>query len=347
MLLEHDGRPTHDASKPKSAVPENDDRWSVTPALFELHPTMIEQQRSDVDSPRVQLNELADHWDATQELPTDETWETVDEHSTTLYTQLEDMIQAYTDETMLTRSESELWCLRKFVGDDHAMLTFEAVALVLAAPDTPFTAAAGEISSLTPEAVEQNIGRVAATVEPARQVAKIEVEPTSVNWETSPVLCVLDRSTRTRLRNAAQADEQTENDVVARLLDETETRLGLQEFCQEYLDERGRDSVAQLVVHSRSLRGDSIHITAHTGLSGDVPSVVNETDAIIVAGRRFDFQLTEDPWGPTTHQRIALYGWTDEHDSEVALDDGVEAVREQVRQLAERDDVPGPGTLET
>jgi hypothetical protein len=292
------------------------------------------------------LNELADHCDADQELPTKESWETVEEYSRALYTQIEDVIQAYTDETMLTRSESEIWALRKFVGEDYEILTFEAMAMVLSATETPFTAAADAMSPLTPETVERHHAHVAASVDQARRLATFEAEPHSVNWETNPVLCVLDRSTRNRLRDAAKDDEQTESDVVQRLLDETETRLTIQKFCQKYLDERGRDAVAQLVVHSQSLRGDSIHISAHTGVSGDVPAVVNETDAITVAGRRFDLQVTEDPGGPTTFKRTILYGWTDEHDSEVALKDGVKTVREKVCQLRKGDDVPVSETLE-
>jgi hypothetical protein len=246
---------------------------------------------------------------------------------------------------MLTRSESEIWALRKFVGEDHEILTFEAMALVLSATDTPFTAAADTVSQPTAKAVERHYGHVAASVDQARRFATFEAEPNSVNWESDPVLCVLDRSTRNRLRDAAKDGEQTESDVVARLLDETETRLTLQKFCEKYLDECGREFVAQLAVHTESLQGGSIHISAHTGLPGCVPSVVNETDAIMLGGRRFDLKVTEDPYGPTTFKRITLYGWTDEHDSEVSLKDGVEAVHEKVRQLGKRDDVPVPGTL--
>lgn len=301
--------------------------------------------KSNIDSPTIQgrLNAIADAWTASNELPADTTWNDITDQSIALYKQLEDYIQAVETDTPFSRAEAEMWALRRTVDEQSTFLAYEAIELLLVSEDTPFTALAQAIDEITTSTVEEYAADVTAAVERAQDLAVAVEAPQNVR-PASPAIAVLDRDTKRRLQDTATPDEESLDDVVSRLLREAETDLSLGEFCEQYLDERGREDVNQLAVQETTLEGGHLSVTVHGSRSQDVPNVVTETDTITIAGRRFDFHLVEDPYGPHNFERIPIYGWMDTDKEDVTLDEGVAAVRERVQELLTRDGAPTPGS---
>lgn len=119
---------------------------------------------------------------------------------------------------------------------------------------------------------------------------------------------------------------------MTRRLDNTDTHRALEELTCKYLAVRGRDNVAQVAVNQSSPDFGTLTLSAHTGIQEAVPTVVEQTDTILVDGQQYDFHFVEDLDGP--HEgpnRVSLYAADNILGIDaVQVDDGIEAVREQL-----------------
>jgi len=306
---------------------------------------MVTQDDSETETERSQLNEMADQSTADGEYPAGVSKTDVQELGEVLYEQLEDRIKNLAADTTFTRSEAEVWALTKSVEEHHHFLTADAVALLLSTPGTEFGDPADSIKEpvesyrITAEEVQEHFRVAKRKIKEARETIGAVTFPDREAALTSPEIVWLDRHTVQRLRSHRQSDDNTLNDVAIRVLDETETRLSLEEFARGYLTTRGQNNIAQLAVHRQSFKTGALHITSHTGFLEEVPDIVTETDAIILNGQRYDLHFTEDPYGPQDLGRITLYA----SDSivgmdEVPLEDGLAAAKEHAQELRESEE---------
>lgn len=300
---------------------------------------MIESTHAN-DSVQAELNQIADEWIDNHELPEEVTNSEIVERSQELHDQYEPHIQTYTDETFLSQAEAEIRALRKFIGEDRARLSWEAITLLLSRDETPFKAAAESVDEYTPTSVGEFHAQVESKVEQAKQLVIEESLPGAADRLSSPSVTVLNGETKRRLRSRANSSERTEAAVVNRLVDETATKRSLREFCKRYLDEHGPDNVTQLEVHEESLPRGLLLITAHGNQSESVPEVVAETDIITIAGREYDFEVVEDPWGPTTFNTFTIHDTTDSQPDDVRFDVAIRTIRKEVLELQEQDSQP-------
>ena len=295
---------------------------------------------------REQLNEIADHWAADDEYPEDISETDVQELSQTLHDQLEDRIETYVTDTTLTRREAEVWALQKHIDEHHHFVTQETAALLLSTSSTGFgdTTSADEETStgqaITSEDVEQLFEAAKKEVDNAEQTIGAVTFPDRYDVLNSPELVWLDGHTVQRLRNQHRPDENTLNEVVARVLDETETWHSLEAFVHHYLNARGKNNVAQVAIERQSFKTGALQITAHTSVQGDLPDIVTETDAITHHGHRYDLHFHEDPSGPQELGRITLYASDEIAGMDaVPLENGLAAADEHMQKLLESDEL--------
>lgn len=292
-----------------------------------------------VQTPRVELNNIAEKSTKTCTLPDQTTPGDIIDLGEVLYKQLAELIESYA-ETQLTRREAEVWVLSTFVGGDHARLTDEAIALLLATPGCPF----GEQTELTPDEdiaaspsvaeIEQRYERAKNKYEQAKQFVGSETFRNRGEHLDSPQIIWTDWSTHRRLEGRLNPEDQTVDDLLNRLLDETETRPSLEELTRSYLDARGRENVAQVAVSVPSGKGRTLSISAHTGVNAETPDVITETDAVTINEDRYDFHFDEDPYGPHEGKhRLSLYAADNITGMDaVRVDDGIKTVRDRMQQ---------------
>lgn len=194
----------------------------------------------------------------------------------------------------------------------------------------------------------------------SRADARRQLNRTADYWTThdelpddidNPEVVVLDSWTRRRLQDLAEPGERTIDDVVQRHCDAVETRRELGAFCKEFLDEGGRENVVQITVAEQVSEGAMLSLTVHGNASLEDIDVVDETDAITIADRRFDFHVEVNPYGPSSLNCTTIYGVDppdigkpDSSQSEVPLADGVEAIRNAVAARISDEDARTPGT---
>jgi hypothetical protein len=289
-------------------------------------------------SERIELNNIANHWTETGNLAEATSCSDVSDLGDTLYEQLAEWIEEFA-ESSLTRREAEVWVLSTFLGEDHEALTDGAIALLLATSGSPF---GEETDSTSSEEIasEPTIAEVEKRYEQAEnkyeQAEQLVGSVTHIEREEhldSPRIAWLDHSTRTRLHDRRNPDERID-DIVNRLLDETETHLSLEEFTRSYLEDVGRDNVAQLAVSNPIPEGRTICLTAHTRGSVDIPEVVSETDAVTIDGERYQFHFDEDPYGPKTGRNyLSLYASDNIVGMDaVTVDEGIETARSWIQE---------------
>jgi hypothetical protein len=291
---------------------------------------------------RAQLNEIADHWATHDEYPEDISETDVQELSQILHDQLEDRIETYVDETIFSRREAEVWALRKHIDEHHHFVTQEAAALLLSTSSTGFGDTTGtdeETSTgqaITSEDVEQLFEAANKKIDNAERSVGAVTFPDRYDVLNSPELVWLDGHTVQRLRNQHRPGENTLNEVVARVLDETETWHSIEAFVHHYLNARGKDNVAQVAIERQSFKTGALQITAHTSVQGDLPDIVTETDAITHHGHRYDLHFHEDPAGPQDLGRITLYASDGIAGMDaVRLENGLAAADEHMQELLE------------
>jgi hypothetical protein len=300
---------------------------------------------------RSQVHRIADYWTTHGELPDDVSWDTVTEHAHTLHDAIEEQIQTHATGTELTRLEAEVWRLAKLMAQEPGVVITDGIALVLAVDDGPFHTAAVESEAITPREVDKLLARVEENVAAAQRLAMLAADPEFEDNIDNPEVVVLDRWTRQRLEDLAEPGEQTIEAVVRRHCDAVETRRELGAFCEEFLDEVGRENVVQITVAEQVSEGAVLLLTVHGNASLEDVDVVAETDAITIADRRFDVHVEVDPYGPSSLNCTTIYGTDppengqpDDSQSEVALADGVDAVTDAVAARINDEDARTPGT---
>jgi len=308
---------------------------------------MTEPTQLDPSTLRTQLNRIASYGASTTTLPNGTTLDEVTDYAHDLHDRLETQIQRYDTDSPLSRSEAELWALRHSTGQQNTQLTCGAIALVLTPDDTPFTALASAIVANTAEAVEQYLAHVDATVDRATDVATAVTAPPPEATPEHPTLAVLDSYTKHRLQNAAAPDEHSLDTVLSRLLDEQETCLPLEQVCEQYLHERGRDVVRRLEVQKFPLQLNRISLTAIGPDAEDIPAVVSETDAVTIAGRRFDLEFEEQTGAVLSLGRIPIYDTNLDGETTVHLETGLTTLRDKIQTLTDSDTAHTPGTPST
>lgn len=304
---------------------------------------MTRKDRTEDRSEREELNDIADKWSANGGLPDDISMDDLVDICETLYEQLEDLIDAHVTETPLTRCEAEVWLLTNLYDEDRVLLTEEAIALVQAVSDSPFgeaqdAPANDEVAaSPTVPEVEQRYERAEQKYEQAKEFVGLTTFRDRDEYLNQPKITWLSRLTIARLRDRSQPEDNTLDDTISRILEDSETRLSLEEFTHGYVDARGMENVAQVALDPLSFETGTLHFTAHTGIDDELPDVVTETDAIEIGGERHDFYFDEDPYGPHDGLgRVTLYAADNILGmEEVHLADGIETARNRLREDSE------------
>lgn len=303
-----------------------------------------------IEDARSQVNRIADYWTIHDELPNDVSWDTVTEHAHTLHDAIEEQIQTHAAGTGLTRLEAEVWGLAKLMAQEPGFVITDGIALVLAVDDSPFHTAA-QSGAITPETVDELLGRVEEKVAAAQRLAMLAADPELEDDIDNPVVVVLDRRTRQRLQDLAVPGERTIEEFIRQYCDAVETRRELGAFCEQLLDEVGRENVAQIAVPAQSFEGALFSLIVHGNASLEDIEVVDETDAITIADRRFDVYVEIDPYGPSSQNCTTIYGsdpprigQPDDSQSEVPLADGVDAVTAAIAARIKDEDTRTPGT---
>lgn len=304
---------------------------------------MIENTQSNELSDRARLNQIADQ-QTTDHLPEETSWEEISAICETLHDQLEEVIATHVTETPLTQREAEVWVLTNFYDADYTRLTDEAIALAFAVPDSPFGADHGMESgrdrdgSQTAATVEECYGRAEDKYKAAKQFVGVTTFRERDEFLDNPNIAWLDRVTVQRIKDRSKAQYTTLDDILTRLLDDTETRRSLEELIRGYLESSGKDNVAQVALNRSSPESGTLSLTAHTGIQHEMPAVVRETDAIVIDDQQYDFRFDEDPYGP--HEefgRVILYAADDMIGMDaVQISDGIETARKRLQDAAER-----------
>lgn len=111
--------------------------------------------------------------------------------------------------------------------------------------------------------------------------------------------------TRNRLktRGLLEGDKSYE-EVVSRLLDQTQNSITLAEFANRMIDSM---DVSQLALHTESHFEDSdvLEFVVHT--HDELGELLNDVHAVEVAGETFRFNIRTSTLGPQTSRRITLY----------------------------------------
>jgi len=300
---------------------------------------MTESNRCEEQSERVELNDIAEHLTETGTLPKGISRSYINKLGEALYESLAEPIEACSD-SGLTRREAEVWVLTNFVERHHVRLTDAAIALLIATPGSPF----GEEVESTPvenialaetiSEIEDRYERAEEKYERAKQLVGTVPFRAGDEHLVSPRSAWLDSSTLDRIQERLKGGEMSLEAVITRLLDETETRLSLEEFIQSYLRAAGRDNVAQVAVDSQSLETETLTITAHTSANTGRLEVLSETDTITIGDREYRFRFEEVRLRPYTGEdRLSVYVADDIVGMDgVQVTDGVERVVNSIRE---------------
>lgn len=322
-------------------------RYQASSSLqFGEHPSQKEddkmqtEEQSKPPCDRAQLNERAEQWRSADSLPVDVTWESITSDAHALYEELNETIESL-EETVFTQPEAYAWALRRSVDNDDEQLTTTAVAVVMSAPNSPF--------SLSSESAEDADSREMVTEDDVRALlstAKRKFENTKEEAVqmavpgipediTNPELIWVDQRSMMRLSNQSRPSETTLEAVMSRLLDEVETQRSLADLLNAYIDVRGHDNVAKITVVEETLGRGVLNIIAHPAtMPEEKPAAVVDTDTVEIADRQYDLLFDEDPYNPPDYGRIVLYASEEIYgDDAVTIEEGVNAARKQVQEL--------------
>lgn len=302
---------------------------------------MHENSQQNSESVRARLNEIVKQKNG-GDLPESTSWDEVTAISNALYEQLEEIIATHVTETTLTQREAEVWVLYTFSGEKGTPLLYEAIALALAAPNSPFGVdqeteeAAEATESPTRNEVTDWYSRAERKYEQARDLVGANTFYDREEFLESPMIVWLENDTINRLHSLGQGRpaEGTLDDVITRVVSEAETWITLEELCQAYLSYA--DNVAQIVLHEAT-SGSTLWFRAYGPMGYDLPDDITEADAIEIAGERYDFYFDQDPhWPADRGGLVTLYAADVVNDIEpVPLDRGIEAVRDRVTEAAD------------
>ena len=299
---------------------------------------MIQSSKKKANKSRIELNQFADQWFPDQELPTTISWSDVTHTCETIFDQVGERIDTFVTDTPLTQQEAEVWVLRNVLDPQYNRLTFEGIALAMAAPDSPF--GTDQETSEEPDTPTRStvVDWYRSADSQYAQARDFVGATTYYNCEESidsPQIALLSWATTDRLQSQAQSGDSNLDDVVTRLLAETESRLTLEEFSQAYLTARGEDSIATIVLHKQT-SGSTLWFVSYGDVMGELPDVIRDTDAIEIDGERYEFYFDEDPYWPADRGGLVTLYATDGMDDvePVPLDRGIDAVRERVMEAA-------------
>ena len=306
---------------------------------------MIENAQAGERTEREELNRIAFERSTDQTLPPETSWEDVARTCEAISEQLTGRIETYVTETPLTQQEAEVWVLRNTVNEQRVRLTYGAIALALTAPDSPFGVdqePGGEAESdslLTITEIKDCYARAEQKYEQARNLVGASTFYNRDEMLDSPAIVWLDHATIDRLRSQSQghSDERTLDDAVTQLLSETESWITLEELGRAYLTAHDEQTIAQIVLHEGTA-GSTLWFRAYGPMEGDLPEDIAEADAIEVDGERYEFHFDQDPhWPADGGGMVTLYSadWLDDVET-VSLEDGIEAVRDRVKEAAEQ-----------
>ena len=309
------------------------------------------RDRTKADDERTKLNNIAEQWSTDGSLPEGTSMADVAVLCDALYDELEEIIVTHATETSLTRTEAEVWAFAHSNGPTSSVLTLDAIALAMSAPDSPFgngssvgsDADAG--NPLTEAAVREHYDRAEEKYEQAKEFVGATTFWDREERLTAPSITWLGATTQQRIWDRAEPEEDTLDAVLNRLLNETANCCSLSEFLTKYLDARGRENVLQITLERITLQGQQLTIGSLTGVNDgssiqngighELPDVVRETEYIVVDGVRSRFKFSETPGGPhDIDERITLFARDGHSDIDpVSVAEGVEIVRKEVRDI--------------
>lgn len=129
--------------------------------------------------------------------------------------------------------------------------------------------------------------------------------------------------TKERLRTRAlEGGDDTYEDVILRLLDETKKTISLEKFLERLVE---AVDPAQIALHR--VYGE-LSFVIHTPEELDT-ELVNDVDAVSVDSQTYRFRLEKDPHGPQDVGRITVYAPNGDADiGPVTVEQGVERVKD-------------------
>lgn len=289
------------------------------------------------------MNRIANEWSTDQVLPPETSCEDVAQTCEAISEQIAARIETYVTDTPLTELEAQVWVLRNTVDSQGVRLTYEAIALALTAPDSPFGVdqepggETGFVASPTTD-VKDCYARAEQRYEQARNLVGASTFYDRDEMLDSPAIVWLDHATIVRLNEQSRGyPDKTLDDTANRILSEMESWITLDELGRAYLRASGEENVAEIVLHEGT-SGSTLWFRAYGSMEDDLPEEIAESDAIEVEGERYDFHFDQDPhWPADRGGMVTLYSadWLDDVEP-VALDRGIEAVRERVKEAAEQ-----------
>lgn len=312
---------------------------------------MTENKLLEETNIRQEFNEIAENYNwMGGNLPDNRSWEDLSVLSNFLHEQVQDRVEIYDGITDFTRAEAQVWVLVTTTGPDNTLLTLNGVALAMSTPDNLFRRQQEPTPGWREDVLSS--GYMERLYESASE--KIEGSESCIDYSScreeridDPEQAHLDRSTIQRLE-ARGHYHGTLDDVVTHLLNSTGTHLTLEDFIRRYLDNRGANDVAQITIDHQSMKNGDLVLTAHTGLAGDLPDVINETDELVIGDRYYRFSFEEDASSPFhSHGRTSPFhssGRTTIYrranasaKDSVPLETGTQRIHDQLAELREQE----------
>lgn len=248
---------------------------------------------------RARLNDLTEDWTADEGLPDGVSRESVEDLCAEIRSQVEDEIAHLQSETRLSGREAQCFILERTVDESFTSLTRKSIAVYL-------TIDSGREEWFDTGPINTYINRANEKLEQAKEFVGYVHFPNREELLDDPQLTYLDRDTLRQLKRRAKDGDRTVDDVVVRLLDATKEVLSLEEFVTRYLEERGKENIAQLAIETSTLESFPQFI-AHTGLDEPLPEFVRETDHIEIGGKEVEFAFDETADGPQDMHRVTLF----------------------------------------
>lgn len=306
---------------------------------------MIPTTEEESTTPRDELNQIESQSATEESSIAENSLETVLHACETVDEAVRPRIETFATETPLTQISSEIWVLRNTVDSRGTRLTYGAIALAMRAYGSPFGKnwePDGKSSFMewpTEEMIKDIHMDSKEEFEEARDFVGASTFYNREEVLESPAIVWLSRDTIDRLESQSrgQPADTTVDDTVTQLLAETESWLTLEELIHAYLTARDDENIAQIVLHEGTA-GSTLWFRAYGNVDDEPPDVIAETDAIEVAGQRYDFYFDEDPhWPDDRGGMVTLYAAEELNETEpVSLERGIEAVRERVTEAAEQ-----------
>jgi hypothetical protein len=286
------------------------------------------RDQRQIDDDRTRLNDIAEQWSADGSLPEDISMEDVEGTCNALYDELQEVVETHATKTSLTRREAEVWAFAHSKGQTYSVLTMDAIAIAMSAPDSPFGNGGPACDDVDPEnpPTESALREHYARAEEKYREAEEFVGATTF-WDREDRLAVpsitwLGAPTLQRIWDRAEPEETTVDAVLNRLLDETANCYSLSEFLQKYLESQGREHVQQITLERSTLQGSWLSMVSLTSVDDEMgirnnweyklPEVVRETEYIVFEGVRYRFSFSEHPKGTfDLESRITLFARDD------------------------------------